>query len=791
MATLTGQQPKNTYKDLLQRANSNNGVDATLRVVSGGNGTNTPLYLSTEKVKIKPTTDSTTVFEVHDKDGNVIFTIDTVNNKIIAASGVTWEGNGANLTGITGATGGVSNTASTNIVADSDGTGDGNITLTINATDVVKLKNDGSGTGGILEVVETTTHTTPDAGFVGISAENSNLYRVTSAGNVEKLLTPSDLYPLIGTTNDIGIAGSTNFGVGICPPELVPYYISSFPGTFTPGDDNYGNYYHKTDGSVMVWIPRFYEKITHINIVNMTGDGTEVTLTLASAHNYISVGEKAYIQFAAGFALPKGQYTITEIVDSTTIKISSSYNTGTYTPNSGWIFNSVQIRGIYDYPTNENALAEGFVVNRMFINGGEIKEGVFVDKYDWSLTNVTWDGTTQLTGTASSIKNGNPISSSGATKRILNGTQDNYAGSFSNCISNSQSPVDIYGGAWAAAKSRGDDFAVWSVYIAKGLALLSLAHGQAATSTTNCAWYDASGVTNFPKGNNNYGADINDATCTFTLPDDDYWGTRNEARKTGSGNVFAKTTHNGQNCGVADLNGNQWKLAQGLTAIVSTVSITNAVSTDVNTKVQITAATHGLSVGDWVMIVGVAGMTDINDKIFKVTDVIDVNNFKIASTTVQTYTSGGTVYKGKFYTFKESVDIATVTGGNSIDATDHFDDDFILANMDEIVPNFADGGVFGQRFGNGVEQVIPFNLDRTNNNYLLSSLGLPDTAGMSSGGSNQFGQDYFYQYLIDELCPLSGGDWHDIPYAGVFHLYLLYTRTNIYTHVSGRSSLYV
>lgn len=453
--------------------------------------------------------------------------------------------------------------------------------------------------------------------------------------------------------------------------------------------------------------------------------------------------------------------------------------------------NVIDIKPFNAFRDTDEAEGQGYQIHRMFINGGAIKEGVFVDKYDWSLTNVTWDGTTQLTGTASSIKNGNPISSNVGTKRILNGTQDNYPGSFSNCISNGQTPSDNYGGAWAAAKSRGDDFFNTSQYIYKGLALLSLAHGQAVTSTTNCAWYDASGVTNFPKGNNNYGADYNDATCTFTLPDDDYWGTRNEARKTGSGNVFAKTTHNGQNCGVADLNGNQWKIAQGLTAIVSTVSITNAVSTDVNTKVQITAATHGLSVGDWVMIISVVGMTDINNKIFKVTDVIDANNFKIASTTVQTYVSGGTVYKGKFYTFKESVDIATVTGGNSIDATDHFDDDFILANMDEIVPNFADGGVFGQRFGNGVEQVIPFNLLRTDNDYLLSSLCLPDMAGMSIGGSNQFGQDYFYQYLRDELCPLSGGTWSHTSHAGVFRIDLVSNRTGNYTNMSGRSSLYV
>lgn len=558
------------------------------------------------------------------------------------------------------------------------------------------------------------------------SAIFGQVYSLTSATyevrkQYEQYLDAEGLYA------NIGIAGEEGFGVGVCPPSLLPSYIIPMPGAYDKSNDNYGNYFVTTDNSIMVFIPIFGYKIDT---------------------NYVYI--KSIYDFPPSHAPPSN----------------------------------------INYTKDYEDTSDGYVIHRMFINDGEIHLGVFVDKYDWSLTNVTWDGTTQLTGTASSIKNGNPISSSSTTKRVINGTQDNYAGSFSNCISNGQTPADNCGGAWAAAKSRGDDFFVTSQYIYKGLALLSLAHGQAATSTTNCAWYDASGVTNFPKGNNNFGADYNDATCTFTLPDDDYWSTRNEARKTGSGNIFAKTTHNGQNCGVADLNGNQRKIAQGLTAIASTVSITNAVSTDVNTKVQITAATHGLSVGDWVMIISVVGMTDINSKIFKVTDVIDVNNFKITSTTVQTYTSGGTVYKGKFYTFKESVDIATVTGGNSIDATDHFDYDFILANMDEVVPNFADGGVFTQKFGNGVEQVIPFNLDRTNNNYLLSSLGLPDTAGMSSGGSNQFGQDYFYQYLQGVLCPRSGGHWNGTSSAGVFNIDLTSYRTHTNTNGSGRSSLY-
>src|SRR5690606_29148743 len=126
-------------------------------------------------------------------------------------------------------------------------------------------------------------------------------------------------------------------------------------------------------------------------------------------------------------------------------------------------------------------------------------------------------------------------------------------------------------------------------------------------------------------------------------------------------------------------------IMQGLTAIVSSVSISGAVATDTNTKVQITtSAAHGLTAGDWVMITSVVGLTDLNDKIWQVTDIVDTSNFKVACATAQTYTSGGSVAKGKFYTIKESVDIRDVTGGNSLSASDHFNDAFILANFDEV-----------------------------------------------------------------------------------------------------------
>jgi len=55
MATLEGQTPAATFKDLLQVMNANSGIDGTLRPISDGEGTISPLELSTLIVRIAAT----------------------------------------------------------------------------------------------------------------------------------------------------------------------------------------------------------------------------------------------------------------------------------------------------------------------------------------------------------------------------------------------------------------------------------------------------------------------------------------------------------------------------------------------------------------------------------------------------------------------------------------------------------------------------------------------------------------------------------------------------------------
>lgn len=201
---------------------------------------------------------------------------------------------------------------------------------------------------------------------------------------------------------------------------------------------------------------------------------------------------------------------------------------------NGLAINVVDVKAFSDYASVANANAAGYALHRAFYNAGSIRQGVFVDKYLCS----------NNAGVASSIKNGNPLSSNSANQPFggLTGA-----------------PSNTYAGAIAAAKTRGSSFFCNSLFINKALALLSLSHGSYSSSTAFNAWYSSSS-TNFPKGcNNNALGDVNDAALSFVSS-----GYSNGS-KTGSANIPARTAHNGQLCGVVDLNGCMWEITPGLT----------------------------------------------------------------------------------------------------------------------------------------------------------------------------------------------------------------------------------
>lgn len=267
--------------------------------------------------------------------------------------------------------------------------------------------------------------------------------------------------------------------------------------------------------------------------------------------------------------------------------------------------NALDVKSIHDFEGVDAANEAGYALHRAFYDNDNIMDGFFVDKYQASNNG----------GIASSIKNGNPLSSSTANNPYsgLNGT-----------------PGNNNAGAIDAVKTRGADFFVTTIFIQRALSLLSMAHAQAATSSAACAWYDATGVNNFPKGcNNNALRDANDTTVVYS-------GTGySNAGKTGSAKPFAKTTHNGQDSGIADLNGNMFEVALGLTQKDGAFYV-------LKTTVKASALTSGSTLADdaW----GTASITKNYESLGASFGEMsgENRNFTIGSTTNQVFSSAQT-----------------------------------------------------------------------------------------------------------------------------------------------------
>lgn len=385
------------------------------------------------------------------------------------------------------------------------------------------------------EVVKVTAKAT-DAFTIVRAQEGTTALAFNAGDKFELRITKGTLETFalnsIDNINNIGIQGAAGFGVGICP--ALPAGFVAMSGYDQVGTENYGNYQY-ADGSIMVWIPAFFYK----------------------------------------------------------------YGTG----SNGLSVNIVDIKPESAFASVAAANTAGYALHRAFYDGGAVQRGVFVDKYKCSAnagiassikngiplssnaTNTPWSALVNATGTVAASSASTTLNFTAVTSGILAvGQRVNAAGvtagTYISAMGTSTggvgtvilsaamtatggaattSPGEFYYGAIAAAKTRGTNFFSGSVFIRGALALLALAHAQASTSTTWCAWYHA--TNNFPKGcNNNALGDQNDAALLFVTSG------YSTANKTGSANVLAKTTHNGQNCGVADVNGTLWEVCLGITS---------------------------------------------------------------------------------------------------------------------------------------------------------------------------------------------------------------------------------
>ena len=194
--------------------------------------------------------------------------------------------------------------------------------------------------------------------------------------------------------------------------------------------------------------------------------------------------------------------------------------------------NSVEIWRADDPECPSNA-----ILHRAFINGGQEKSGFLCDKYICSPDAANTMGI--------SVKNGSTLSLTTDT------SYSNRTAQLANCSGRIDDAI-------TASRARGNGFQCMSVFQLGALRLLTLAHAQASKSTEFNAWYDSTGQHNLPRGNTNGLKDYDDSSVTW-VADPKY----NDKGLTGSCNVLAKSTHNGQNSGVADLKGILYQVVTG------------------------------------------------------------------------------------------------------------------------------------------------------------------------------------------------------------------------------------
>ncbi|MDO9277126.1 MAG: hypothetical protein Q7U05_01005 [Polaromonas sp.] len=335
----------------------------------------------------------------------------------------------------------------------------------------------------------------------------------------------------------------------------------------------------------------YYWRVKHTGAANgSSAYSTATSFTTAASFDGL-IGTQGGQGFGVGTysgTLPSGFSVLT----GTTDKTSANYGNYQFTDSSIMVFvprfyyrigstssprfsvygaNAIDVVGVDAYATEALANTAGYAMHRAFTDGGSAKSGFFLDKYLAS----------KNSNSCKSVALGNPIS-------LTTNASYNPSSGMTGC-------TGILADSIVLARSRGAGvFNVASIFMTDALAKLSLAHAQAATATTYCAWYDSAGTTNFPKGCNNGSlADTNDASVTFTTS-----GTGSAAKPlTGSASNLAKTTHNGQACGVTDVNGAMYQAQLGLTQAgtsdVDTTAITTGTAYVLKSSVALSSLTAG------------------------------------------------------------------------------------------------------------------------------------------------------------------------------------------------------
>ena len=339
---------------------------------------------------------------------------------------------------------------------------------------------------------------------------------VTSAV-AEVVATTKQTFVEIG---DIGKPDSPTFGVGIPSDEVAESFI--------PGIQKHPDFYDETKPGYGTWVVpetliknttkwagvfKFIPKFYWMPLFNGNGgaDNVKTNEELQAILPYVDV----------------------TLEQMNTVKYKH--------PTSG-----VVIAKAGAFKNEADANAHGFILPAAFIDGGKEKDGFFIAPTLTSFQVKKEAGqnivTVQLGVDVPKDDESNPSFLNNAWK----------LDSSIETVENNETYADLqlegnYADGIRIAQACNPTLQNETCFTIAALSLLSLYVGQYSTSTQDVAWFDSEGLTNFPKGNNNGGSDIDDGGYMFL----------------GMGKFFPsgaidcqdRTTHNGKKSGVTHVNG--------------------------------------------------------------------------------------------------------------------------------------------------------------------------------------------------------------------------------------------
>lgn len=312
--------------------------------------------------------------------------------------------------------------------------------------------------------------------------------------------------------NYIGIPGTSTFGVGLAEEkDYKAVQLEPAEKCFDPTDFQYGLYLRGSfdnatlDGIALKWIPKFYIKALQKNegTANLTDSELEALLP------YVEVTKEQMKE-----AQRRSPHNALVVAPSDRFTDEADANAHGFYLMRGFIDGNKEYNGFFIANTLSSRL----------LNKGNLLLGHNV--FNSSINHMIRGDYTQTQPTGDIF-----------TYRV---TTKNFKSNFIKRLENTPYHCcSIY--AWAV------------------ISILSLIQGQYATDTSECAWYDFTLATNFPKGINSSGTkDVNDASVIITPI---VGGTDGSVFVTGA--AYSKTTHNGSITGITNVNGWLYQLLIG------------------------------------------------------------------------------------------------------------------------------------------------------------------------------------------------------------------------------------